>query len=125
MLSQIDQTSARLRLTRKNIPTALEHYNAALNIHKKNNLTDEVHSVNRNIAVLLTQQGKYEQAIEILNKAYDYFNKNDKYKKIQDKYKNTWSLYLRKNVSLLQCISHSRLVDFEKKVGVLIDLEAV
>ena len=71
-----------INFTRKNIPAALEHFNVAYEIHKDNNSNDDVHSINRNIALALTHQGEYDKAINILNNAYNHFNKSNKYQKI-------------------------------------------
>ena len=42
---------------------------------------DELHSINRNIAVSLTHQGKYDEGIKILNEAFNHFTKSEKYQK--------------------------------------------
>ena len=71
-----------INFTRKNIPSALEHFNVAYKIYNDNNSNDDVHSINRNIALALTHQGKYDEAIEILNNAYNHFSKTGNYQTI-------------------------------------------
>ena len=39
---------------------------------------DDLHSINRNIAVSLTHQGKYEEGLKILNESYKYDEENSR-----------------------------------------------
>jgi len=83
-----------INYTKKNIPTALEHYNFALDIYKKKKMHDDYHSVNRNIAISFIHTGKHDESIEILNKAYDHFKTNNNVSKLTVILGNIGSVYL-------------------------------